>query len=106
MSQKPIANLRCPIQHTPLRAADPDLLEQVNAAIESGDLSCRGGHVLTQQLDEALVNEQGCFLWPVHDGIASLVLDDGISLDQLLELSRRSPKGRASIRTNKGEPHG
>ncbi len=49
--------LVCPETKQPVRAADGDLVERVNAAIRSGEVANRGGEKVTDPIDGGLVRE-------------------------------------------------
>ena len=72
--------LVCPETKQPLRVADADLLEKLNASISAGSVSNRGGDRVTISLDEALVREDGAFLYPVRDDIPIMLIDEAIPL--------------------------
>ena len=78
-----LSRLRCTITRSPLNVADSPLLEKINGAIEAGYLTNRLGELLMRPLDEALVNEDESFAWPIYDDIVVLVSDEAIELSQL-----------------------
>jgi uncharacterized protein YbaR (Trm112 family) len=75
--------IACPEKKTPLRVADAGLVDKLNAAVDKGKLRDRGGRVLGQRLQGALVREDGEIAYPVFDDMPWLVVDAGIELDQL-----------------------
>jgi uncharacterized protein YbaR (Trm112 family) len=83
MDKKLLSILCCPVTHKGLLLARADLLKSVNAAIEEGKLSNRGGAVLDEPLAEALVTDDGKLLYPVDDGIPVLLESESVPLDQL-----------------------
>ncbi len=72
--------LVCPATKQPLRVADEDLLKRLNASIEAGSVTNRGGEAVTTPLAEALVREDGTILYPVRDDIPIMLIDESISL--------------------------
>ena len=72
--------LVCPDTHQPLRLADEELLGEINAAVSRGELRNRGGSVVTQALQSALVSEDGRHVYPVRDDIAIMLIDESIEL--------------------------
>ena len=74
--------LVCPETKQPLRVADGDLLKKLNASIESGQVTNRGGEAVTAGLSEALVREDGDVLYPVRDDIPIMLIDESIPLPQ------------------------
>ena len=72
--------LVCPETKQPLRVADEDLLSRLNASIEAGSVTNRGGEAVTSALTEALVREDGTTLYPVRDDIPIMLIDESIPL--------------------------
>jgi uncharacterized protein YbaR (Trm112 family) len=75
--------LQCPATRRPLRLADAELLEKLNAAIAAGNLRNLAGERLTSRLDGGLLRDDGALLYPIVDGIPSLLADEGVPLTQL-----------------------
>jgi uncharacterized protein YbaR (Trm112 family) len=86
-----LACLRCPETRQPLRLADAALLTQVNRAIAAGTARNRAGETLGQPLDGGLVREDGQVLYPIVDGIPTLLVDEGLPLDELRAAGPASP---------------
>ena len=72
--------LVCPETKQPLHVADAELVGKVNQAIEAGTVRNRGGETVTEALVEALVREDGTFLYPVRDDIPIMLIDESIPL--------------------------
>lgn len=72
--------LVCPETKQPLHVADAELVGKVNEAIGAGAVRNRGGEAVTEVLAEALVREDGSFLYPVRDGIPIMLIDESIPL--------------------------
>jgi uncharacterized protein len=75
--------LVCPETKRPVRLAEPEFLERVNRAINEGKLENRAGERVTETLEAALVREGDDLLYPVHDGIPVMLIDEAVSLDPL-----------------------
>ena len=75
--------LVCPETKQGLRPADEALLQRINAAIEAGTLTSRGGEAVKERADEALVREDGHYAYAVRDGIPIMLIDEAIPLDTL-----------------------
>ena len=75
--------LVCPETHQPVRPADGALLERLNQAISSGNVTNRGGDGVTDPVDEGLVREDDKILYPVREDIPIMLIDEAIELDQL-----------------------
>ena len=72
--------LVCPETKQVLHPADAQLLERLNASIKEGSVTNRGGEVVSAPLQEALVREDGKFLYPVRDDIPIMLIDESIPL--------------------------
>ena len=83
MDKRLLAILRCPVTHKELALAKSKILKEVNAAISNGKLSNRDGRVLDEELDEALLTDDGKVLYPVADGIPVLLESESINMEQL-----------------------
>ncbi len=75
--------LVCPETHLPVRLADAELLEKVNAAVSEGTLRTGAGDVVRKPLEAGLVREDGRRLYPVRDDIPVMLLDEAISLESI-----------------------
>ena len=74
--------LVCPETKQPLKVADAGLLERLNASIQEGSLTSRGGQVVKDPLTEGLVREDGAVLYPVRDDIPIMLIDEAIPLSE------------------------
>ncbi|MDZ7616555.1 MAG: Trm112 family protein [Patescibacteria group bacterium] len=75
--------LVCPENRTPLKPADAELLGSVNRAIAAGQVHNRAGQAVTHRLEAGLVREDRTLLYPIVDGIPSLLVDEAIPLESL-----------------------
>jgi uncharacterized protein len=75
--------LVCPETKQPLSVADAELLARLNASIQAGSVTNRGGDVISAPLDEGLVREDGTVLYPVRDDIPIMLIDESIPLSKL-----------------------
>lgn len=75
--------LVCPETKQPVRAADEDLVQRVNAAIRSGGVANRGGEKVTDLIDGGLVREDGVVLYPVREDIPIMLIDEALELETL-----------------------
>ena len=75
--------LVCPETKEPVHPAGPELLEQVNRAIEAGTLSNRSGERVTEKIEAGLVREDGRVLYELKDDIPVMLIDESIILDGL-----------------------
>ncbi len=70
----------CPASRQRLRIVAPAELAQLNRWIASGGLATVGGEAVQEPLEQALIREDGQIAYAVVDGIARLIVDDGIPL--------------------------
>ena len=75
--------LVCPEDKTPVRSADKELVDKINAAIESGSLKNRGGEAVDTPIEEGLIREDGAYVYPVREDIPVMLIDEAIPMDQL-----------------------
>ena len=75
--------LVCPETHQPVRPADADVLDRLNAAIRSGGMTHRRGDAVSEPLDEGLIREDDKVLYPVREDIPIMLIDEAIELDTL-----------------------
>ena len=80
ISDELIEILRCPEDHTPVHRADGDLLESLNEQIRAGELRTREGDLVLDLLEEGLIREDNCVLYPVREGIPIMLISESISL--------------------------
>ena len=72
--------LCCPETHQELHVAEPSQVETLNRRIAQGDLLNRAGQPVKERLDGALVRADGRFLYPIHQGIPVLLIDEAVPL--------------------------
>ena len=75
--------LVCPETHQPVRLAGAELLDRLNQAIRSGDVTNRGGDEVTDPVEDGLVREDDKILYPVREEIPIMLIDEAIELDKL-----------------------
>ena len=72
--------LCCPETRQGVRLADAQLLEQLNQKVAAGALHNRAGRVVSEQLAESLLREDGKVLYPVRNGIPVMLVEEAIPL--------------------------
>ena len=75
--------LACPETKEPIHVADQALVDEVNARIERGELTNRGGSRVERKIDGGLVREDRRYLYPIEDEIPIMLIDEGIPLEGL-----------------------
>ena len=78
-----LAMLRCPANRATLANVDAELLNTLNAAIASGRVRNVGGDAIVTPLEAALVRSDRRVVYPIVDGIPVMLIDEGISIEQL-----------------------
>ena len=72
--------LVCPETHQTLQLADERLVDELNERVDRGDLSNQAGTQIEKRLEGGLVREDGKILYPIVDGIPTLLSDEAIDL--------------------------
>ena len=72
--------LACPETKEPVHLADQDLIDEINARIERGEVENRGGEKLEKKIDGGLVRADEAYLYPIDDGIPVMLIDEAIPL--------------------------
>lgn len=72
--------LVCPESRQPLTRAEPALLARLNDEIRGRRLRNRNGDVVESEIREALIREDGKFLYVVDDDIPIMLIDQSIEL--------------------------
>ena len=85
LDEKLIQMLRCPIDGSELALADERLVRRVNEAIQRGEIRDRHDQKVAQPLEEGLVSATSNRLYAVRGGIPTLIADEAIELNQLMQ---------------------
>lgn len=80
ISSELLAILVCPQNRTPLRLAEPTLVDRLNQAVADRQLKNKSGETVERTIEEGLIREDGAYLYPVFDGIPILLADESIPL--------------------------
>lgn len=72
--------LICPETKQNLSLASDDVLQSLNAGIDGGSVSTRGGSAVSERVEAGLVREDGQVLYPVRDGIPIMLIQESIQL--------------------------
>ncbi len=101
--------IRCPASHQTLRLATADELARLNASIANSLLKTVGGETAGEPLEGALIREDGTVVYPIVDGIARLIADDGLKLPEELVLPATQEQAdhlaKADEVDGNGSPH-
>lgn len=75
----------CPETKQDLVLAEPALVEKINLLIERGELRNRSKQAVTEKIDGGLIRkEDRKYLYPIRDDIPILLIDESISLEELI----------------------
>ncbi len=80
MDESFLSLLRCPRTGGQLRLAAVEELAGYNEGVREGSLSNAAGQKLTRAMEDALVSECGRWLYPVHEGIPVLLVEEAVPL--------------------------
>ena len=80
VSEELLEILVCPETKQPVALAGAEILEQVNARIRAGNQRNRGGDKVEQELEEALLRQDGRVLYPVDDGIPVMLIEESLEV--------------------------
>jgi uncharacterized protein YbaR (Trm112 family) len=80
VSRELLEILVCPETKQPVAMASAEVLARVNEKIRAGTLRNRGGDKVEKELEEGLLRDDGCVLYPVDDGIPVMLIEESIEL--------------------------
>ena len=78
--------LCCPETHQSLALADAALIGKLNDQFLAGKLRNRAGQPLASRLDGGLLRQDGKFLYPIHENLPVLLVDEAIPVAELSAL--------------------
>lgn len=72
--------LACPEDKTSVHLAGQSEIDALNGRIRAGEVENRAGDVVSEEVSEGLIREDGKFLYPVRDDIPIMLIDEAIPL--------------------------
>ena len=72
--------LCCPETHQAVTEADAALVLKLNERVAAGSLKNRGGKVLTEKLDGALLRSDRTMAYPIRNRIPIMLIEEAIPL--------------------------
>ena len=82
MDESFLSMLRCPRTGGELRLAGNRELVAVNQSLLDGKLKNAAGHKMERSMEGALISACGRWLYPIHDGIPVLLVEEALSLGE------------------------
>jgi len=71
--------LRCPESGSKLELLPPGQIEQLNRLLDEQQLFDRSGQTISEKLEFAAINQEQSWIYPVRNGIISLIKDKAIA---------------------------
>ncbi len=75
-----LVKLRCPDTRRPLRPATAAELAELNEVIGRGEVTNRGGKVVSERIDGALVRDDETVAYPIRHDIPLMLVEEAIPL--------------------------
>ena len=82
MDESFLSMLRCPRTGGELRLADGRELAALNQSMLDGKLKNAAGREMERSMEGALVSACGRWLYPIHEGIPVLLVEEALQLGQ------------------------
>lgn len=98
-----LPSLRCPLTAEGLLQVDSATLATFNTALVRGQVRNELGDLSDRQLDAALINQGGTFLYPIRCGIPILLHGEAIALEQIRAGTPKQAE-RSDDRVNRQSP--
>ena len=73
--------LVCPESRQGMQLASDSVLQPLNSEIDAGRLRNRGGDIVENRIEEALLREDGKILYIIEDSIPIMLIAQSIKLD-------------------------
>ena len=81
IDEKLIEMLRCPVEGGALTLVEPEMVARINQDIEHGEIRDSLGQRIEQPIQGGLINESKTRVYPIRNGIPTLVADEAIALE-------------------------
>jgi uncharacterized protein YbaR (Trm112 family) len=75
--------LVCPEDKTPVKLAEPSLVESINKKIIQGNVKNRAGEAVKEKIDAGLLRADGKYLYPVREDIPIMLVEEAIEVERI-----------------------
>jgi uncharacterized protein YbaR (Trm112 family) len=75
--------LCCPETKQPVTLVEGEVIDCVNAAIQSRTVKNRGGKTVEEKIDGGLLREDRKYLYPIRESIPIMLEDEAIPFEEL-----------------------
>ena len=83
ISNELLSILKCPVTGSPLQLAEDQLVSKVNSAIDEERARDRLEQKVQEQVEGGLTTDEQAWMYPIRDGIPTLVLEEAIDLNSI-----------------------
>ena len=83
ISNELLSILKCPVTGSPLQLAEDQLVSKVNSAIDEERARSRLEQKVQEQVEGGLTTDEQTWMYPIRDGIPTLVLEEAIDLNSI-----------------------
>ena len=83
ISNELLSILKCPVTGSPLQLAEDQLVSKVKSAIEEERARDRLEQKVQEQVEGGLTTDERTWMYPIRDGIPTLVLEEAIDLNSI-----------------------
>ena len=83
ISNELLSILKCPVTGSPLQLAEDQLVSKVNSAIDEERARDRLEQKVQGQVEGGLTTDEQTWMYPIRDGIPTLVLEEAIDLNSI-----------------------
>ena len=75
--------LCCPETKQPVALVEGEVIDRVNAGIQSRTVKNRGGKTVEEKIDGGLLREDRKYLYPIRESIPIMLEDEAIPFEEL-----------------------
>lgn len=75
--------LVCPENKTPVKLAEPALVDSINKKITQGSVKNRAGEAVKEKIEAGLLRADGKYLYPVREDIPIMLVEEAIEVEHI-----------------------